>query len=946
MAAAGQAATGEQFYVTHCVTADSVMNAPGYSVRAASAAGDPDSLKRALEFPPYELPLEMWREKPAKALTPRRLARIKRPAGGIWAAHSVYLEKDTMNRDRSYFTHLIQLPEAVGAVAVLESWDADGWVKEYAPGASKTLPRGRLPVGTAISPAALTSFLTRPQAGPTELSVVVCPRDFRKSAESRRELVTRFLKAVVLVAAALEDEESRRDRLFVHAEPGLVAMLTYAAVCILPPSFTTDLTFTTFEPAHRGIRDYQLATVIGTVLGGTGKGLDADLTTTRGYGIDTFFPEKSSPELREGTDLPPGVEELVDLAMGGEWDLIADVHRLCATEDGAGMDRIRGTIPLARAVSRLNRGGLTSPDLMALKKDRRGGALLLAKAEKVWEYLEEAVLTDALLRETFRDWLADPNRLTEYRRQASEALVRGELAAWESRWELIREVADPAEKKSQIEKAQKSLDKYLPTLAPAARDRLRKACAETGVWPDHHLLAPTTPQELETLLAPDVPPDWQGYTCFAVMGPDAKNWLLDSTRPYRAVMRERVRRHLLAAPSPVLAGYVQQVRPFVASDPVFLLDLFRPFRKECVDFLGHLIDAGVDRIDAADWFNLLDELDVYGSPQWKGFLFRNDHLAKLLTGFKADSVAPTVWGWGLGQLTAQLFDGNKWEVGVYEQLSKARMNLGAAGIPLKVVLPEGGPAKLNAADTILTVMADPASAETFEPGQLVRSYQKFEMKPVDGLLKIYLRGGFNRLDPGLDPGSLAPLVVAFRVCFPVTNESSARSAVTQWLHLSESCPVQTRAVFQYHFVQQCVPIEYHQQLVDDLRQFPFLPEADAWIRAGLAAVAAKRTSERYAPPPTHTPEPEADVVFASPATKRAKKDRGTTRSPARRRQQGGISGMTVVLTLVLLASLVGGGFVIWKFTQTPEKPKDSDSPPPSKPEKKEAPKKDTKKPPG
>ena len=35
--------------------------------------------------------------------------------------------------------------------------------------------------------------------------------------------------------------------------PGLVAMLLYAAVRVLPPAFTTDLTFSTYEPAHRGI---------------------------------------------------------------------------------------------------------------------------------------------------------------------------------------------------------------------------------------------------------------------------------------------------------------------------------------------------------------------------------------------------------------------------------------------------------------------------------------------------------------------------------------------------------------------------------------------------------------------------------------------------------------------------------------------------------------------
>jgi hypothetical protein len=56
--------TGDQFYVTHCATADSVTNAPGYSVRAASATDDPGALREGLEYPPYELPLGMWKVSP------------------------------------------------------------------------------------------------------------------------------------------------------------------------------------------------------------------------------------------------------------------------------------------------------------------------------------------------------------------------------------------------------------------------------------------------------------------------------------------------------------------------------------------------------------------------------------------------------------------------------------------------------------------------------------------------------------------------------------------------------------------------------------------------------------------------------------------------------------------------------------------------------------------
>src|SRR5262245_18006560 len=177
------------------------MNAPGYSVRAATTTDDPDELRKALEFPCYELPLEMWKERPAKANTPRRLALTRHPHGGVWVVHSVYLEKDTMNRDRSYFSHLLHLP-AVDAASVLESWSAEGWAKEYAGGATKTLPKGKLPVGSAISVETLEAFLGRSVAGPGELSVTVCPQRLRASADARREVVGRVLKAIVLVCRA------------------------------------------------------------------------------------------------------------------------------------------------------------------------------------------------------------------------------------------------------------------------------------------------------------------------------------------------------------------------------------------------------------------------------------------------------------------------------------------------------------------------------------------------------------------------------------------------------------------------------------------------------------------------------------------------------------------------------------------------------------------------
>jgi hypothetical protein len=936
---------GDQFYVTHCTTADSVMNAPGYSVRAASAAGDPDVLKRALEYPPYELPLDMWREKPPKANTPRRLARTKHPGGGVWVVHSVYLEKDTMNRDRSYFSHLIALPASADAASVLESWDAEGWVKEYPQGATKTLRKCPLPRGEKISRKTLTQFLAGAVAGPADVASTVCPTRLRASADARRVLVGRFLKGVILTHQARAEGEGR-DRFFVHGEPGLVAMLLYAAARILPPVFSADLTFSTFEPSHRSIRDFRLGAVVGTYLGLPGKGLDPDLVTAHGYGLDTVYPDerrRSSPELAAAAPLPEGLAELIDLAANGEWGLLEAVHR-CIGSGPESLAEVPLMIPLARAAARLEEvrqsvragerlaDGVSAEDLLALKADRRGEAILKEYAPEVWDFLKDAALSDPALRAAFRDWLADPERLTAYRREACEALAAGDFDGWDVRWGLVRDVADPEQARQQADKAQKTLDRQLPTLPMAARDRLRSACAASGAWPDHHLLAPTSPDELNALLAASVPADWQGYTCFAVMGPDEKNWLLETTRPYRAVMRDRVRKHLFTAPTAVLAGYLHHAKDFVTVEPGFLYDLLRPYRPECRAFLSRLIDAGADTIDAGDWTKLLGELDIYGQrdKNWEGFLLKSDHLAKLLGGFKASPAATPVWGGYLDLLSGELVEGDEWEANLYAQLDKARRTLGASGIALKDVAPPGGARKLKAADTLLAVSADASVVESQDVGQLTEAFQVFGIEPLDGLRKIYLRGKFDAVDLNRETGPLEPFVAAFRACYPVTHEYyTARTAVTQWLALSESCPEATRAAFQAHFVREYVPVHWYRDLLGERPRISFHPEAEARIREALAAVAKKPGEQYTRPAGGQRAESESDAVFDSPATRRAKRSRGSGRSAsARRRNRPEGVPPWVWLVVVGIVVLVVLALAIAKLTKKPEKPAPQDTSPP------------------
>jgi hypothetical protein len=299
-----------QFHIMHCAKSDSVLNAAGFSVRAAST-NDPALLRSAFELPAYELPMDLWAKKPSRAEAPRRLARF---AGG-WTVHSSYLEKDTTNRDRSYFTHAV-LDPSVDLLSVLKSWGTPGWATDYPAGATQKLPPPPpLSSGPFVSDAAVTMFLGNAPAPEVPLGVQTQPA---RLTGDRKALLEQFLNALLLATAQADGD---RRRVYVHAEPGLVALLLYAAVRLLPGNVVRDLTFSTFEPAHRGLREFKLATVVGTYLGHASRGLDPEFGSQRGFALDTFHPQYSSPELFAPI---PGIAEMVARAAAGRWEAPGD----------------------------------------------------------------------------------------------------------------------------------------------------------------------------------------------------------------------------------------------------------------------------------------------------------------------------------------------------------------------------------------------------------------------------------------------------------------------------------------------------------------------------------------------------------------------------------------------------------------------------------------------
>ncbi len=922
---------GDQFYVTHCTTTDSVLNNPGYTVRAASS-DDPDALDAAFRYPPYELPIDMWRDLPAVEEAPRRLARTAPKRGGpVWAVHSAYLAKDTVDRDRSYFSHLLLLDSADPA-AVLESWGADGWATCYPQGETKALDRRGLPVGTLVGEDALTAFLGDRPPGPTELSRTVCPPRLRGSAAGRRDLFARVLHALLLLDEEKGKEEGRR-RLYVHAEPGVVALLLYGAVRLLPRAVTDDLTFTTYEPYHRNLRDYKAARVVGTYLGPpeNGKGLDADLGTTRGLALDTIVPARSSPELR--APLPAGVNELIGLAAHGHWALLPAV-RDDIGRDAPGLPQAGAAIARAAGLARVRAGKADIDLLLELQTDPQAAMKLKALSDEVWPVVEAAALGPrrAEVCAAFREALAEPKHVENLWKAAVTALVEDDFGAWDARWAVIRATAGRADAQKLLNGlvgSERNEDRLLkqPT---KVRNKMRDACGDVDLIPPRPLLVPAGLGELGPLLAG--PPNWAGYTAFVLMAKDERDWLAHVPAADRRQMRKRAAEFLLAAPPEVLTVYAHHARESLDTDPHFLTVLFPAYSAGTAGLMDTLLGAGTLR--PGDWMKLYASVQLT-QGDWGAFLLEKDRLANLLFGLKGGGA--DVWAGYLEALTSALVapelsgaEGDaaraihEWERAVHAHLRAAAERLTAAKVKLADALPEGGAARLFAATNLTRWADDPAAAERDGPDDVREACAAFEVAPADLVRVAYTAGGYDQLDPAAEAGRFAPLLALFRTCFPVNpaDADSARKATREIIRLSRGCPVARRAALQVCLLNACVWEGHYRALSNEVWKDPLHPTAEAWLRGRMNRPAKKPVPkgpalEAAAEAVAEDEQGDGELPDAVPTVtgksgrKRTKGAKGTgSGRRSRRRAQGG-SWLWLIIVVGVLIAVVGGGAVIY-----------------------------------
>jgi hypothetical protein len=182
------------------------------------------------------------------------------PADTTALVHSAYAGADTMGRPGNFFTHIIFYP-TLSAAQALETWGAKDWRTSYPAGAPKKLAEldDQPFAGKLIGVETLTRFLAGKAIGEQELATLVCPTRL-KSPKLCQDLLMKTLDGCL----SAWNGNAARGRMYLAGEPGLIALLLYGVARLIPPGATVDQSFSTFENAHRTLRQFRLAFACGT----------------------------------------------------------------------------------------------------------------------------------------------------------------------------------------------------------------------------------------------------------------------------------------------------------------------------------------------------------------------------------------------------------------------------------------------------------------------------------------------------------------------------------------------------------------------------------------------------------------------------------------------------------------------------------------------------------
>jgi hypothetical protein len=855
--APANAAQLDQLYVTYCDQGDSVRNQPGFHVRASSTS-DLEVLKFAFDYPGYELPIDMWGKNPSPEDAPRRLARVRAPGHRTALLHSTYVPESGRSRAGNYFTHILIYPH-LAAVTALQHWGSPDWTTSYAPGAPRRMgPCEDLPRPGGIDDEVLANFLSASGRAPSEqnLATVIFPERLAAEPARRQELLRWMLRGCLLVLGA--EAGDPRGRLYVLAEPGLTALLLYGVARLLPSGLVDELTFSTYESLDNTLRQFRLAQVVGTFSGNAQKGLDGEFFTTRGYALDTFNPEKSSSELR-GRE-PGVVDELVALAMRGDWHGVDELHRLCGKQPVT-IETLASAAESLELLRRLTGGKAQPRDFLTLCHSTAGRAFLAQHHDRLWPQVSEWSLTDEAVREAAVEMLR--KHVPEIKLRTMSALAAGSVGDWQRYWGLLRVLlADAPEKRRQH---------FLGILDAAGADMAMEPALALRVallreWQGLQAHADDLPAEVAQLLVLESAVDLAAYQ----RGGLPARWLGAALADAVVEAGGAAALDLLTeVDDNSLGAFCQVVNEWPwEQQQETLPNLLPRGDAHSLPLLGRLLQSGL-RLPAETLDDWLEGMGAYEHPAAE-FWLQGNHLSELLESLRDQGKpAERVWNRFCSALTRRLLLGYQRQQQLLHRLRSVSDRLGP-----------DVPASCRTCIEDWTLLRDaithPGNLPAAAQAALAAACDRRGLAPLDLLTEHFAYALKHQQVSGAFVEAFALTLKAFH---PECHQFQDFAGLFRcWLQIVHACPdLGQRAELQLYFLEHHVPVAYRLNLAQQLRQQDLLssrvlqavqrmappePVVDV-IPAGRSSLSAVQIQELPSvlpvPPPVYQPVPKTSA---------------------------------------------------------------------------------------
>lgn len=771
----------QQIYITHCLREEGLYRQAGFAVRATSTL-DPLLLRFAQEYPTYELPVGLTNER--ASLAPRRLALVRIPGGRSALIHSVPL-KDDSGRANNFFSHVLIRPHLTAREA-LACWGASAWrTSGLAEEGTDLPPLDDLPIAERVTDDAVTAFLA------PDTKLLSCPSRLVGDVQRRRQLVRLALRGCTMTMQV--GATAARGRFYLLAEPELTALLLYAAVRLMPDALAANLTFSTYENAHRDLRAYKHTRVVGTMLAEPSQGLDGEFFSTRGLALDTFGP-RYSPELDDDSM----IDEWIDLAARGDWPTIDNVQRLLGKTNTALMPF--SECALAAKISvRASKGKATGDDLLTLKRSAWGAAIVEEHRDKLWAMVRASCPQDERVRREYADVLRE--HLPEIEREIGNALAEQPPGDWQSPWRLLCSVL--ANEPAQL---RETLGRLLPEppYSPALRlelmselERCELSPLDSRV-PWHTLLKNCTSEDLDHLAQSALPREWFAVALLYAFA------RLDS--------RAAAAKHLHRGDDDLFALFWEQFRLLKDESQrrAILASLFPIDQPEGVRFLDRFLIRGVRlRVETLEW--LLDGFGAFGLDN-VAYWGRDNRIGMLLELLRSlgDDAIP-LWDRLCGLIDPVLLaPGNAYQETVLMELAAVNDRPGPP-LPRKTAQ--------TLADWILLREHFERATDVPEGKrrQIIDACNRQHFEAIDVLGRYFER---FVLPQGMNEAVLADFAGFFHSFFLAgMGHQDCASRLIAWLQIVSCCGEEARRIeYQLYYVRKHVPLEFRYRLAEETRE--------------------------------------------------------------------------------------------------------------------------------